>query len=68
MAVMQEEIRVPETSFYRRIFDWKVRQWMAENQKIMACSEEHGRSVIAHRWCRQRWPFIDHRKDTAEES
>jgi lambda family phage portal protein len=48
-----------EQSFHRRVYCWKVRQWMADDRMIEAYYDRMGRDVFSHRWHKPRWPYIE---------
>jgi len=56
--------------FYRPVYTWKLRQWLASDPEIRARATEAGidpdnppLAVFRHRWQRPRWPYIEPNKD-----
>lgn len=49
--------------FYRPIYGWKLRQWIAEDPTIAAAAERLGKAFFSHRWPLPSWAYIDPLKD-----
>ena len=49
------------------VYQWKVRQWLAEDPAMRAVSQLSTVKVFNHRWNAPRWPYIEPMKDAAAD-
>ncbi len=51
------------SKFHKHVYQWKVRQWIAENAAIRNASTRNGIKIFKHRWNPPTWPYIEPLKD-----
>lgn len=49
--------------FYRPIYLWKIRQWIADHAKFRKMANKAGEKVFAHAWHAPTWRYIEPLKD-----
>ena len=49
--------------FNQPTYEWKVRQWMAEDPDLMTASMRDGVDIFGHRWNPPGWKYIEPKKD-----
>ena len=54
--------------FYRPVYTWKVRQWLAVEESLRTLAADAGVNVYGHKWNRPRWPYIEPWKDAQADS
>lgn len=53
--------------FHRPIYEWKIRQFAADDPALRAAMARYGKDYFAHRWSKPKWPYIDPLKDAAAD-
>jgi lambda family phage portal protein len=53
--------------FHRKVYEWKIRQWLAEDPEIRAWADQDGVDVFRHTWKRPRWEYIQPVQDVAAD-
>lgn len=49
--------------FHKPVYEWKVRQWMAEDRALQNASNKSDINMLGHRWKRPAWSYIEPLKD-----
>jgi lambda family phage portal protein len=49
--------------FHRHVYQWKVRQWIADNPRIFELSRLKGVKPFGHKWNPPAWPYIEPKTD-----
>lgn len=53
---------------YRPVYEWKVRQWLAEDPTLQAAADSAEVDLFEHAWNRPAWPYIDPLKDATADN
>lgn len=51
--------------FHRRVYQWKVRQWLQTDSELRTWSEQSDVRILRHRWQRPSWAYIQPLQDAA---
>lgn len=54
--------------FHRPIYQWKLRQWIAEDPAIRAAAQRSDIDIFRHVWNRPTWPYIEPMKDAQADA
>lgn len=49
--------------YHTPIYEWKVRQWLAEDSALASAASRSGIDIFGHRWNPPRWPYIQPNDD-----
>lgn len=52
---------------HRRVYEWKLRQWIAEDEEVAGWADQLGESIFRHRWNPPSWPYIEPLKDASAD-
>ena len=44
---------------HQPVYEWKIRQWIAEDRALQAAAQQEGISIFGHRWNAPTWQYID---------
>ncbi len=55
--------RLMVKSFYKPIYEWKIRNWMVEDSEFRALAEAAKTDPFGHAWQLPIWPYIEPAKD-----
>tara|TARA_R110002110_G_scaffold59182_3_gene167672 strand:+ start:157 stop:1707 length:1551 start_codon:yes stop_codon:yes gene_type:complete len=53
--------------FHRRVYNWKVRTWLAESSELQAWHNQDGVDVFRHKWSRPSWEYVQPLQDAAAD-
>jgi capsid protein len=53
--------------FHTPVYQWKVRQWLAEDSALARAAKRSKIDIFGHRWNRPGWPYIDPLKDVGAD-
>jgi len=53
--------------FHRPCYQWKVRQWLADDAALRSAAGKLGDKIFAHTWRRPSWPYIEPLKDASTD-
>lgn len=53
--------------FHRPIYEWKVRQWIGQDQDLDAAALSGGVNIFGHKWNPPTWQYIEPMKDAAAD-
>ena len=56
-----------ERKFHRRVYQWKVRNWLAESPELQAWASQSGVDIFRHKWNRPTWEYIQPVQDAAAD-
>jgi capsid protein len=55
------------SSFHRPVYQWKVRQWLAEDAVLQRIGQENPKlNLLGHRWQPRAWKYIEPLKDSGD--
>lgn len=54
--------------FYRPIYQWKIRQWLAEDPTFVALAAPHEKTLFKHTFCPPVWKYIEPNKDAQADA
>lgn len=54
--------------FYRRVYKFKVRQWVAKDPALRSLFQKHGAKIFAHEWNPPAWRYLEPLKDSQAET
>lgn len=54
--------------FYRPVYEWKLRQWLATDPKMRAFASRIGVDIFAHEWHPPGWSYIEPWKDAQADN
>lgn len=53
--------------WYKPIYRWKVRQWLAEDPALRNAAQRNGIDIFGHKWTPPGWPYIEPLKDASAD-
>ncbi len=53
--------------FHRRVYLWKVRNWVLQNKELQAWASQSDVNLFAHKWNRPTWEYIQPVQDAAAD-
>ena len=66
MGFRQNQKRLSQR-FHRPVYQWKLRQWIAEDPQLRSAAERLGSRFYSHTWRPPTWPYIEPMKDAAAD-
>ncbi|MEO1526727.1 MAG: phage portal protein [Planctomycetota bacterium] len=56
------------SQFHRRVYTWKVRQWLALDPMVQEFAAQSGVTPLRHKWKVPGWPYIEPFKDSQSDN
>lgn len=53
--------------FHRRVYLWKVRNWLQESSELRAWAQQSDVNIFGHKWNRPSWEYVQPVQDTAAD-